>query len=79
MMEFSPSVTCDYRLQNDSPAIDAGIELPAEWEGPLRSTDRGSPDIGAIPRGGSMFLAGRPPRAPQRRPQPDSAEGARRE
>src|SRR5207247_132067 len=36
----------DYRLAKDSPAIDAGAELPKEWPDPLRSSDAGKPDLG---------------------------------
>jgi hypothetical protein len=38
-------------LQAGSPAIDAGHPIPAEWPDPLRSYDRGAPDIGAVPFG----------------------------
>jgi hypothetical protein len=39
----------DFRLRADSPAIDAGVELPASWPDPFRELDRGAPDIGAFP------------------------------
>jgi hypothetical protein len=39
----------DLTLQKDSPAIDSGIELPADWPDELRKS--GKPDIGAIPHG----------------------------
>lgn len=45
------SATSDLRLQPDSPALDSGIPVPAEWPDPLRDADEGQPDIGAIPRG----------------------------
>ena len=32
-------------------AIDAGVEIPAEWPDPLRKMDKGKPDIGALPLG----------------------------
>lgn len=41
----------DLHLQKDSPAIDAGVALPADWPDPLRSSDLGKPDIGALPLG----------------------------
>jgi hypothetical protein len=41
----------DLRLRADSPAIDAGVGLPAEWPDPLRAKDKGRPDLGAIPAG----------------------------
>jgi hypothetical protein len=39
----------DLRLRADSPAIDAGVAVPAEWPDPLRPRDAGRPDIGAMP------------------------------
>lgn len=50
---------CDYRLQEDSPAIGTGIVLPDELEDPLRPKDGTRPDIGALPRGADMLSAGR--------------------
>jgi hypothetical protein len=41
----------DYRLQPGSPAIDAGVALPADWPDPLRDADAGVPDVGATPQG----------------------------
>ncbi len=43
--------TTDLRLGPGSPAIDAGVPLPAEWPDPLRARDAGRPDLGAIPAG----------------------------
>jgi hypothetical protein len=54
-----PSLECDFRIQNDSPAVGAGIILPAELEDPLRPKENMSPDIGAIPHGEGMFSTGR--------------------
>jgi hypothetical protein len=48
----------DYRLQPNSPAIDAGVDLPAEWPDPLRDSDRGRPDIGALPLGAESLKVG---------------------
>lgn len=39
----------DLRLQADSPCIHAGIPLSSEWPDPLRTDDKGAPDIGALP------------------------------
>lgn len=50
--------TCDLRLSGRSPAIDAGLELPAAWPDPARKTDKGKPDIGAIPFGGKAWGVG---------------------
>lgn len=49
----------DYRLQPGSPAIDAGVAFPADWPDPLRQTDKGKPDIGALPLGTENFAIGR--------------------
>ncbi|MCI0685513.1 MAG: hypothetical protein L0Y71_25710 [Gemmataceae bacterium] len=43
------SLDADLRLQAGSPAINAGLSLPADWPDPLREADKGSPDIGALP------------------------------
>ncbi len=41
----------DLRLRPGSPAIDAGVPVPADWPDPLRANDPGKPDLGAIPAG----------------------------
>ncbi len=41
----------DVRLQQGSPAIDAGVTLPVEFPDPVHPADKGKPDIGAIPFG----------------------------
>ena len=38
-------------MRKDSPAIDAGQPIPAEWPDPLREQDKGAPDSGALPLG----------------------------
>jgi hypothetical protein len=43
------SVSTDLRLVPDSPAVDAGVQLPAEWPDPLREMDKAAPDLGALP------------------------------
>lgn len=57
--EADPGAVNDYRLQAGSPAIDAGIELPADWPDPLRKQDKGQPDVGALPRDSGPLQAGR--------------------
>lgn len=54
-----PAAQNDYRLQPTSPAIDAGVPLPAEWPDPLREQDKGKPDAGAFPLGAPALEAGR--------------------
>ena len=48
----------DLRLSEDSPAIDAGLNLPGSWPDPLRDADQGKPDIGAVPYGGEPWGVG---------------------
>ncbi|MGE0610021.1 MAG: hypothetical protein AB7O62_23220 [Pirellulales bacterium] len=56
---FEPMPDNDYRLQPASPAIDAGVTLPAEWPDPLRDSDAGPPDLGALPAGDGELHVGR--------------------
>lgn len=60
-----PDDICDWRLQDESKAVGAGIVLPDELEDPLRPRDNSAPDIGAIPLGEKMFRAGRFQRQPK--------------
>ena len=39
----------DLRLQPNSPALKAGVQLPPDWPDPLRPKGEAMPDIGAIP------------------------------
>jgi hypothetical protein len=50
--------SCDLRLQPGSPAIDAGLPIPAEWPDPLRETSGASPDSGALPQGADVWGVG---------------------
>ena len=59
LLRFEPIAEADWRLSKDSPAIGAGVPLPAEWEDPLRPADGVKPDIGALPVGSEAFVAGR--------------------
>lgn len=52
------SAATDLRLQPDSPAIDKGLSIPAEWPDPLREFDPGQPDIGALPHGAKPWGVG---------------------
>lgn len=52
------SRTADLRLAADSPAIDAGQKLPAEWPDPLREADKGAPDLGPLPHGVDPWTLG---------------------
>jgi uncharacterized protein (TIGR03067 family) len=60
----------DLRLRKDSPAIDAGVALPADWPDPFRKQDEGRPDLGALPLGAEPSLVG-----PGRRPDHADAWG----
>ncbi|MFW6038889.1 MAG: hypothetical protein ACOC9P_00245 [bacterium] len=46
-----PGKPSDLRLQEGSPAINAGVKIPENWPDPLRDDDAGAPDIGAMPKG----------------------------
>jgi len=48
----------DLRLSPTSAAIDAGQPIPGAWPDPLRETDEGRPDIGALPLGGKPWGVG---------------------
>ncbi|HSI33396.1 MAG TPA: hypothetical protein VK986_07370, partial [Tepidisphaeraceae bacterium] len=41
----------DLRLSPDSPAVDFGRPVPAEWPDPLRAADKNAPDAGVLPIG----------------------------
>lgn len=46
----------DLRLGKDSPAIDAGVAVPADWPDPQR--EKGAADIGALPHGAEPWGIG---------------------
>jgi hypothetical protein len=48
----------DLRLQKTSPAVNAGVPVPADWPDPLRKQDTGRPDIGALPLGAQPWTTG---------------------
>jgi hypothetical protein len=52
------SAPTDLRLRPDSPAIDAGLPIPAEWPDPLRGADPGRPDLGALPHQAELWGVG---------------------
>ena len=49
----------DFRLSDDSPAVNSGVRLPTDWPDPLRELDKDGPDRGAIPLGGGPLEVGR--------------------
>lgn len=49
----------DLRLLTDSPAINAGVSIPADWPDSRQKTDQRRPDIGALPAGTGPFEFGR--------------------
>jgi hypothetical protein len=59
-VKFSADVNApsDLRLEKDSAAIDAGQPISEKWPDPLRESDAGKPDIGAIPFGGKPWGVG---------------------
>ncbi|MGN6103557.1 MAG: hypothetical protein ACTHU0_00390 [Kofleriaceae bacterium] len=56
LRDFEPEI--DLRIQPGSPAIDAGIALPASWPDSLRAADKGKPDLGALPLGAPRLRVG---------------------
>jgi len=46
------------QLLDGSPAVDAGLSLPADIRDPLRSADQGPPDLGALPQGAEPWRIG---------------------
>jgi len=54
----SPEAPFDVALRSDSPAINAGVDIPKSWWDPLRKDDSGRPDLGAIPRGQQTWSVG---------------------
>ena len=52
-------VANDYRLQDKSPALKAGVPLPPEWPDPLRQEGQDKPDLGAMPHGAEPLRVGR--------------------
>jgi hypothetical protein len=67
----------DYRLRPNSPAIDAGVPVPEQWPDPLRETDRGRPDLGALPLGCEQWGVGLHGRIPVSRLGPVSERKSR--
>ena len=58
------SAATDLRLKSDSPALDAGQPIPADWPDPLREADKGQPDIGVLPAGAEPWGVGVDGRVP---------------
>ncbi|MDA1052633.1 MAG: right-handed parallel beta-helix repeat-containing protein [Planctomycetota bacterium] len=58
--QFGPDPAAGFNiaLRKDSPAIDAGVMIPADWFDPLKADDGGLPDIGAVPHACSSWLVG---------------------
>ncbi len=52
------SQPADLRLQSDSPLINAGQKLPADWPDPLGEADKDGPDIGVLPMGAKPWGVG---------------------
>ena len=56
LLEEDWRITNDYRLNPDSPALGAGVKIPADWPDPLYQEKK--PDIGAIPVGHAGWRVG---------------------
>jgi hypothetical protein len=52
------ALAADLRLRADSPAVNGGQPLPADWPDPLRAMDKDGPDIGALPLGAELWGVG---------------------
>lgn len=52
------SSPADLGLKTGSPALESGLNVPADWPDPLRAADEGRPDIGALPRGTAAWGVG---------------------
>jgi len=48
----------DLRLQAESPGINTGLPIPAEWPDPLHAADKDAPDSGALPLGAKPWGVG---------------------
>lgn len=48
----------DLGLTPESPAVDAGVPIPAAWPDPVRDRDTGRPDIGMAPLGDAGWRVG---------------------
>jgi len=57
---YSPDWTtpANLILLKDSPAIDTGVAIPADWPDPLRAADAGKPDVGVLPLGAEPWRVG---------------------
>ena len=53
-----PQSVIDIRLSPDSPARNSGVLLSQDWPDPLRRSDTGRPDRGAIPFSTELFAVG---------------------
>lgn len=53
-----PAAAFDIALRAESPAIDAGVEVPNDWFDPLREPDAAQPDIGAVPYASATWAVG---------------------
>lgn len=57
-LTIDESLPDDLRLRENSPAINRGQPIPKDWPDPVRETDKGKPDIGAIPFGAKAWNVG---------------------
>ncbi|MCA9116345.1 MAG: hypothetical protein KDA79_14765, partial [Planctomycetaceae bacterium] len=57
-LEADWTAPLDLRLNEGSPAVNAGVPLPEDWADPLRGEDGNRPDIGALPAGADVWQIG---------------------
>lgn len=63
-LDTDETLPSDLRLRADSPAVNFGRPLPAEWPDPLRAADRDAPDAGMLPLGAEPWGVGVDGRVP---------------
>ncbi|HSI34083.1 MAG TPA: hypothetical protein VK986_10890, partial [Tepidisphaeraceae bacterium] len=63
-VKFAADGRADLRLSPDSPAVDFGRPVPAEWPDPLRAADKNAPDAGVLPIGAEAWGVGVDGRVP---------------
>ena len=57
-LRSDPEAEFDISLRKDSPAIDAGVNIPGEWFDPVKVKDDAQPDIGVLPHSFSSWSVG---------------------
>ena len=66
LTHITPEATgpVDATLRSGGAAVDSGHAVPSEWPDPLRVSDQGEPDVGALPLGAASWGVGVDGRVP---------------